>query len=281
MLLAAPAAWSGLAQAQEAPVVTLPADPCLRPPQQTDLRAPRRICPYAKYRQPAGGRFEVLNGVEARPADYPALFYYFGHSGPCTASLVASRVMVTARHCVADGQQLYAPVSTWSHTTATATCSHVPFIATAPLVDIALCHLNRRLPGPYERINRDPTRVIANGTSKVTIVGFGCGAVNEPIPEKPVFRHGSTTAQRTEGGALFTSGGAAVCLGDSGGPAFIDVDAATRFQVAVNSEGVRDGGSWLALTSVPEVVAFIDQWSKRPEINQRICGYDVNASNCR
>lgn len=267
-----------------------PKDPCLKPSDaKNDTAAPIMLCRYSQYRQPAAGKFEVYNGTQVDPGDYPALFYFFGSGGLCTATLVASEVMLTAGHCVHDGGTVSVPATSWSTARAGGVCKVAAFAPDAPRLDLALCKLSKPMSGPYERINRDPE--LLAGTPSVTLIGFGCGAVAEPDPKEPVLRKGTTTVRRIEDGAVFTSGGASVCLGDSGGPAFRDTVAskasgpAKRVQIAVNSAGTDNDGSWLSLTSSPAAIKFITDWADGKDVDegngQKICGFDPHAKRCR
>lgn len=242
---------------------------------------PIPLCNYARHPKPAAGAFSIKNGDPADPSKYPALFYYFGSSGLCTASLVAPQTMITARHCVRDFGKISTPIVWWAFPKAVATCRHATPTDDSPRLDIALCHLDRPLAGPYESLNRDPGRIEVSKKPRILLVGFGCGKSDEPDPKNPQFRTGGTNIDRIDGGAYVAVGGAAVCLGDSGGPAFLELADGRRLQIAVNAEEATADTSWLSSTSSPAAVTFIVGWASPQQNDQRICGFDPHAQHCQ
>lgn len=72
--------------------------------------------------------------------------------------------------------------------------------------------------------------------------------------------------------------GAALCYGDSGGPAFFG-KLNSRKVVAVNSRGDISTTSYLVSVSTDAAKQFIQSWSQTN--NQKICGVDSSAQGCR
>lgn len=218
----------------------------------------------------------VLNGDPTDPTLYPAVFYFIAARN-CTATLVASRTMVTASHCLADNTPIFARIPAGSKNWIPGDCYHAK-AESGPSPDFAVCILKGDAPGPFERINSKPDLIDPAKKPEVMIAGYGCGEDKEPKPPKPIFRTGLTNVVDYVEGALITKDRAALCLGDSGGPTFLETKGGDRIQIGVGSQRVVDAKetSRLTPTSHPVAVAAVRQRS-----SQLICGFDKHAHNCR
>jgi len=214
------------------------------------------------------GKFTIRNGDPTDPQLYPAVLW-FVKAGPCSGTLIGERTLITARHCVAPGARISVPHRIGSDRRVLGTCTHPG--PDALTLDIALCLLDAPVQSVFENVNRNSAR--PQPREKVIIAGFGCGAFETPDVGVPTFRTGTTTVVRVpdaQSDAIVTRGGAALCLGDSGGATFLTLSSGVRLLVAVNSQASFDDVSFLPSVSSPTALGFIRGWAA--ERGQQICG---------
>jgi V8-like Glu-specific endopeptidase len=164
----------------------------------------------------------IAGGV--RETGYPSVvFLYITTGAACTASIIAPRVVLTAKHCVRDGtrNQAGAP-STFqvyvgnSYRDITA-MYNVSEVRTAPGSwdiqdgsDIALLMLSSAATQPPIAYSREPANRLNGAT--VTAIGYG----ELPDGSSGTKYRVQTTDQGTDGNFMFVD--PSVCSGDSGGP---------------------------------------------------------------
>lgn len=250
---------------------------------------PRAFYALSDLTLDTGSKPVLINARPANPSDFPATFYSFTAQGRCTSSLVGTKVLMTAAHCVLDGQQVTIAKGSTQYT---GKCSHAKDYPGNPTADWALCALDGEPPGVlHETINAD------NGLVKKDLVlllsGFGCVTSAITGANDGTYRIGSSSVSVSPAGEnndILTTGGAAVCFGDSGGPAFV-VSAsaianpvapnvlAKRLMVAVNSQGNIRDTSLLSSTSTALAQTFLKEWTTASGL--KICGFSPEAEQCR
>ena len=149
----------------------------------------------------------------------PGVLYLIYPSGPaCTGTLIAPKVVLTARHCV-EGESEPTHVGVGATRDAGSTYAAVaavrkPTAGTWLDQDIALLILDAAgssTPYPW-------------GGTVVTgdrVIGIGYGHTERDAGDAGTKRRGESTIAAVEGNT-FTSSGALGCYGDSGGPGFLD-----------------------------------------------------------
>jgi len=180
--------------------------------------------------------------------------------------------------------------------TSTGECRQAKDYGTNPSADWALCALNGEPSGMiHETVNSNNNAVKKD--MKILLSGFGCISPTGGNSD-PVYRVGTSSvafAPSAETNDLETRGGAAVCFGDSGGPAFVVSPEAisnpgnehvltNRLLVSVNSRGTLIDVSVLASTSTPMAQAFFKWWTTdaaSPGSGLKICGFSIGALSCR
>lgn len=222
----------------------------------------------------------VINARRVTPKLYSASFY--AKDLKCSSSLVGPKTFLTAAHCLKKGPTMTVGVGTRIVVTTCTTASAYPKNLTA---DYALCLAPDDINDtPYfESVSLDATKLKIN--QEVSLTGFGCterGGGGDKTGN--VYRVGEAPIQSLPNGSdnfLVTRGETAVCFGDSGGPAFLQMgkDGSPRFQVSVNGVGDNNRVSGLASLSTTTAISFLQDWSTRH--GQKICGLHPDATKCQ
>jgi secreted trypsin-like serine protease len=225
---------------------------------------------------------QVLNAAPAKPGDWPATFVFLtGKGSPCTSTAVGRRVVLTAAHCVADGQagRVY-----FADGSVALTCNHHPDYRRDTSVDFALCLLDSEFPNlgiGFERIsgNADLAR-----SGQLLLLGYGCTTNTGERDFGSLYQGFADIAAPTAGKAyVHAVGGPAVCFGDSGGGAFWLENTANitgkRLLVGVNSLGDISKHSYISNTAVASFRDWAAQWASERTV--AICGVQGAETNCR
>lgn len=216
----------------------------------------------------------------------------------CTSTIVGDRTIITAGHCIVrDGARggvlllnRFYSVTCYYHPKfkGADTCLRVnsPDQLFGCAADFAICKSDEALPssvGKFETIDASGTAVTLGAS--LILLGFGCTMANGPlssslqIGKANVIRLGKIGAQNPLAEFTITSGGSAICPGDSGGSSFSSEDPETRKTVAVNSRGNLTTSSFLVTVSDRAILDFIRDWRSAWQV--KICGLDQAATNCR
>lgn len=182
----------------------------------------------------------VAHANVAMPCQWPTVVSYRTSEEKCSATLVHPQVIVTAAHCLEAGSpgrvrfgEQYQPAAFMVDV---ARCGLDPDYPRthSPSSDIGFCVLVE----PVEGIPATPllagceTEWLHEGLPAV-IVGFG---QTETDPEFGVKRYAFTTLDselRDDGTILVGDAEVNACLGDSGGPAFVQAPAGTWHAIGV------------------------------------------------
>lgn len=172
-------------------------------------------------------RAPIINGVP--DPLHPAVGLLTAAGEPsCTATLVGSRTLLTAAHCLSDEEKppytLLSPITIelggTSHAAASATI-HPSYSGWSLAGDVGVVRLAQPVPGIA------PALVATNAPVQgeaIVIVGFGCSQTGPGSSQTfGVKRKGETTIEAVGASELAYPLGAALpslCEGDSGGPSF-------------------------------------------------------------
>jgi hypothetical protein len=244
--------------------------------------------PVAELTKPPGAQVTLRGARLANPKDWPASFYSIHPGGSCTSTLVGPRALLTAAHCAPDKAKVTLKLSgTVYNGTCTRSDLYSPASADGRSADWAICLMESDVPAPsYETVNLDSSR-LAVGT-QLLLTGFGCTQANGSGGNDGNYRIGEANISVVPTGNnndIVTSGDVALCYGDSGGGAFLYLDAAKkkRIQVSVNSRIQSDNGklgnnSYLSSLSTPAAQSFLKGWASANAVD--ICGLSPTARKC-
>ncbi len=220
---------------------------------------------------------DLIGGTPADPDEWPASVYASMSGASCSSTLIGEKVLLIAAHCVTNGGNASFTVGPNRYT---ARCTHGPDYVRDSTADWALCLVERAVDQiPFENLNTDPSVCVVG--AKLMLTGYGCVRAGGGGGNDGVYRIGEAAIQSCPTNAtndIVTRGGAALCYGDSGGPAFL-VTGQTRKLVSVNSRGDIRTTSYLSSVSTPKAKAFIADWKRVNGV--KICGVDGDAVRCR
>lgn len=229
---------------------------------------------------------QVINGQPASAKDWPATFLFRNSDGAgCTATAVGKRVLLVAAHCIEDGAVGTAELGDF---VTDVRCNRHPNYPDDISADFTLCVAADGIPmpseGTFETINTtDPGTPQIN--QQVTLLGYGCRTVGGGDASFGSLYKGNAAVLRRETNLYaVTSGGAAVCFGDSGGGAYVAAKVGVpigqlRRLWGVNSRGDISQNSWIATTANPVFVTWATQWANQNSV--QICGLNGAGQECR
>jgi hypothetical protein len=221
------------------------------------------------------GILDLIGGSVAKPEDWPSSFASSQSGSGCTATLLSDSVLQLAAHCVGNGRTSSINANGKTYI---GTCTHHPKYRSDSTADYALCKMESPVDREwYEKILVDGS-VIKIGT-KLTLAGAGC---TQPGGGGGfgTFRTGESTVTRLpiNDNDTVTSGGAALCFGDSGGSAFF-VDGDQRYVMGVNSRGNIRSVSYLSSVFTKTGMDWYKSWAAEKGV--KICGIHEDAEKCQ
>lgn len=219
----------------------------------------------------------LIGGRAADPKDFPASFYAAMGGSRCTATVVGPQVLFIAAHCVGNGSKA---TITHKGEKIAGVCEHSSDYRRNSTADYALCAFGKVIEGiEYEVVNQDESRIKVG--DEILLTGFGCVRPGGGGGNDGVYRIGEAKVSRVPRGSdndIVTGGGAALCFGDSGGPAF-KIASGMRYQVSINSRGDIRQTSYLSALHTDQAKKFITSWSEKTGL--KICGVHKDVPNCR
>jgi hypothetical protein len=241
---------------------------------------------------------QIIGGRLARRANWPATFIFKDPEIPrpnkevCTSTAVGKRVILTAAHCVRNGAK--GEIGSGGQNLSI-TCSHHPdytpqgtHATLTTSADWALCLAAGDIKVvEYETINRNSAAI--KKAQELLLTGFGCNKVGGTDGGFGQLFEGEASVtdlpskndpERWKINYITTSGGAAVCFGDSGGATYLFLDAAKRSRalVGVNSRGDIEKVSYISSSSTDSFLSWARNWASTNGV--LICGLHDDAPSC-
>lgn len=231
----------------------------------------------------ATAEIKIVGGTKAEVADWPATLRFDGHMS-CTATLVGEQVVLTAAHCVSDGDEGDVIIG---GDTFRATCSHHtsfrehvsgadPEWWLTP--DFALCSLEKPVVRTYESIEVGAWNFPVG--HEVWLLGYGCTRVGGADFGALYIGAAEVESGPTGDSYLtFVAGKVTLCHGDSGGGAYDVAANGDRRIIGVNATYEGADRSGIAATGIGGFATWARRWADDRKL--RICGIHADASGCR
>lgn len=242
----------------------------------------------------------LIGGEPAPEGVYPASLYASMGGSRCTATVVGSKVLLIAAHCVNDGGT--AQVTTGGKRYSFKCTHHSAYVKQAwtqhtknlkgegeftdvelvnATADWALCKSTEEVTGiKYEKIATDLSLLKVG--DQLMLTGYGCIRPGGSGGNDGIYRIGKSSVTRLPRGSDYdtiTQSNAALCFGDSGGPAFLELPNGDRYVWSVNSRGNIRDTSYLSTLAVEPFLTWARQWTASNDV--KICGLNGDATGCR
>lgn len=219
----------------------------------------------------------LIGGRAADPKDWPASMYADLGGARCTATIVGEKVLLIAAHCVKSGGTAKFKAAGQNYT---AVCTHSKDYANNPTADYNACEIDRPVINvPFELVNVDANFLKIG--EEILLTGYGCTVPGGSGGNDGVYRIGESRVSELPSGSsndIVTVGPAALCYGDSGGPAF-KIVGNKRYQLSINSRGDIRTTSYLSSLATAQGKRFLNAWAEKTGL--KICGMHSDAVGCR
>lgn len=218
----------------------------------------------------------LIGGSPADPKEWPASVYASMGNSRCSATVIGEQALLIAAHCAGNGETATFSVGPNRYASK---CTRSPWYPSNATSDWSLCKVSKKVTGiKYENVNQNDS-LFAKG-DELTLTGYGCIKPGGGGGNDGTYRVGKAKIQKMPSGTdndIVTASGAAICFGDSGGPAFFGLGN-SRVVVSVNSRGDISTTSYLVATHTPQFKQFSSDWIKAN--NLEICGITDGAKDC-
>jgi hypothetical protein len=218
----------------------------------------------------------LINGTVVPLPLFPEVVYISVNNARCTATIVGPRAVITAAHCAQNGAKVTFKLRATRPNiisdpnavfTGTATRSS---IYPGKDHDIAMVYLDQEI------ADLKPASIggkVVNGVD-IQIFGYGCTNPGGGGGNDGQLRQGKNRITGISGYDVVSGkapGGAALCFGDSGGPAFDIADITKPLLLGINSKGNIQDTNYNARLDIVESTDFIKAWSASNN-NAIVCG---------
>lgn len=214
----------------------------------------------------------LIGGTVQDPKDWLASPWV----GNCSSTLVGSRVLKTAAHCVSNGGTKSFTIGTSRYT---AKCTHHPSYRRNSTADWALCLVNGVVENvPFETFATAEEAQCGRGKQYLW-TGYGCQRWGGGIDGK--FRAGLVSTVSCPSGTNYdvvTRGSVALCSGDSGGGGYVVLPNGQRKVIGTNSRSNTTDTSYVSATFTPAFMSWAQGWAEANKVD--ICGITPDAKGC-
>jgi hypothetical protein len=214
----------------------------------------------------------LINGTPVAPGAWKQTVRIQVGSSFCTASVVGPRVLATAAHCTPNNGTATFRIDGVSYSARMTRHPDYP----RRDIDLALGVITTEVRGIEYGILPD-TVDVAKVNMPIRLMGYGCiNPGSGTGGNDGILREGMSTITRFSGNDIVTgqTNGAALCFGDSGGPAWLEVrrgDRLVRYNISQNSKGDIARTSYLARWDSTTAQSFARSFIQNNG-NIEICG---------
>lgn len=217
----------------------------------------------------AFGEGRLINGKPVEPGTFKEVVRIRSNGAGCTATVVGPRVIATAAHCARTGAEATFEVDGTEYTATITRSSLYP----GKDHDIALGVTTKQITGvEYASIGGTATKGLG-----LTLLGYGCTQPGGSGGNDGVLRIGESAIVDFSDYDMVSKkpGGAALCYGDSGGPAFV-IDNGKHLLLGINSKGNIQDTNYNTRTDISESKSFVQGFAQNQGV--KICGVNDDCS---
>ncbi len=226
------------------------------------------LCAFFAFSgQNAAAGSRLINGTPVPAGTWKEVVRIRSDGAGCTATVVGPRAIITAAHCAKTGG------------TATFTIDGVNYSAVmtrSPVYpgqdhDVSLGIVTPEIKG----ITPASIGGAATTGTGITLLGYGCINAGGGGGNDGILRMGDSAIVEFAGFDMVSrkAGGAALCFGDSGGPAFVTVGG-KKLLLGINSKGNIQDTNYNARLDHDESKKFLQNYTTQN--NLQICGVNLN-----
>lgn len=216
----------------------------------------------------------LINGTAVKAGTWKEVVYIKSSGGACSATLVGPKVLITAAHCATTGSTVTFSLDGKKYSAKMTRSNLYP----SQDLDINVGIIDS------EVANVHPKTIGGKATKGITITlfGYGCTDSDGNGGNDGTLRTGTSVVTGFSNFDMVSStpGGAALCFGDSGGPAFIaDNGEDSAVLLGINSKGNISDTNYNTRLDIAESQKFLTDFAQKNGVD--ICGInkDCKGSN--
>lgn len=211
----------------------------------------------------------IINGKPVEAGTYKEVPKISANGASCTATVIGPRVIVTAAHCANNDVMATFTIDGVNYSAKMKRSSLYP----GQDHDIALGFTDKDI--KVTPVSVGGKAVVGLG---ITLLGYGCTNAGGTGGNDGVLRIGDTVITSFSEFDMVSrkADGAALCFGDSGGPAFM-MDGSKRYLIGVNSKGNIKDTNWNLRTDIPETQTFMKSFASTNGVV--ICGINSDCGS--